>query len=178
MITLSYEYKLIPTNEQARVVKKASGYYIILSCQLDVDVPDVPYGGYAIGIDMGLEKFLATSEGELITNPRFFVTAQGKLKLLQRMLKNKKKGSRRWNMIKKRIARLHEYITNSRKDFYFKLAHHLCDKAGAMFKVKSQKSKVKSQKNSFLTFAFCVLRFVSTVGHTGKKHALGQCVRG
>ena len=25
--------------KQARVVKKASGYYVILSCQLDVDVP-------------------------------------------------------------------------------------------------------------------------------------------
>ena len=119
--------------KQARVVKKASGYYVILSCQLDVDVPDIPYGGYPMGIDVGLEKFLATSEGEMIPNPKFFVTAQGKLKLLQRLLKNKQVGSRRWNIIKKRIARLHEYITNSRKDFYFKLAHHLCDSAGAIF---------------------------------------------
>ncbi|MGB7442866.1 MAG: transposase, partial [Coleofasciculaceae cyanobacterium] len=52
--------------KQARVVKKASGYYVMLSLQLDVNIPDTPPSGHPLGIDVGLEKFLATSDGELI----------------------------------------------------------------------------------------------------------------
>lgn len=49
--------------KQVRVIKKASGYYVSICIQCDVNVPDVMPHGYAIGIDLGLEKFLATSEG-------------------------------------------------------------------------------------------------------------------
>ena len=119
--------------KQVRVIKKASGYYININLQLDVDVPDVPPHGYPIGIDLGLEKFLATSEGELIKDHKFLKQSEGWLKVLQRKLKNKKKGSRRWKNISRRIARLYEKITNCRKDFFYKTAHHLCDQAGIIF---------------------------------------------
>ncbi|WP_139240821.1 transposase, partial [Geitlerinema sp. PCC 9228] len=83
--------------------------------------------GHAIGLDVGLESYLATSDGELIDNPRFFVKASGKLQSLQQKLKRKKKGSRRWHLIQYRIAKLYEHVTKTRKDFFFKLAHHLCN---------------------------------------------------
>jgi len=119
--------------KQVRIIKKASGYYININLQLDVDVPDVPPHGYPMGIDLGLEKFLATSEGELIKGHKFLRESEGELKLLQRKLKNKKKGSRRWRNISRRIARVYEKITNCRKDFFYKTAHHLCDQAGMIF---------------------------------------------
>jgi putative transposase len=53
--------------------------------------------------------------------------------LLQRRLKNKKKGSRRWLKVKRQIGLLHEKIHNCRKDFFFKLAHRLCDGVGMIF---------------------------------------------
>jgi len=79
-----------------------------------------------------IESYLATSAGELVENPRFenprfFVNGQRKLKSLQRQLKRRKQGSKRWLKLQKRIARHHEYLANARKDFQFKLAHHLCD---------------------------------------------------
>jgi putative transposase len=89
--------------------------------------------GHAIGVDLGLEKFLATSDNEFIKGHKFFKESEGKLKLLQRKLKNKKKGSRRWLIIKGQIGLLHEKIYNCRKDFFFKTAHHLCDQAGMIF---------------------------------------------
>ncbi|AFZ49937.1 RNA-guided endonuclease InsQ/TnpB family protein [Dactylococcopsis salina] len=119
--------------KQVRIIKKASGYYININLQLDVDVPDVPPHGYPIGIDLGLEKFLATSEGELIKGHKFLRESEGKLKSLQGQLKNKKKGSRRWRNISRRIARLYEKITNCRKDFFYKTSHYLCDQAGMIF---------------------------------------------
>ncbi len=119
--------------KQARIVKKASGYYVMLSLQLDVNVPDTPPQGYFLGIDVGLEKFLATSDGELIKRPLFFKALARKLKLLQRRLKHKKKGSKNKAKLVKKIARVHEQIHDTRKDFHFKLAHHLCDQAGMIF---------------------------------------------
>jgi len=119
--------------KQVRVIKKPSGYFILVCCSCDVEVPDVPPHGYPIGIDLGLNQFLATSEGEHIKGHKFLKQSEGKLALLQRKLKNKKKGSRRWKTIKNRIAKVHEKITNCRKDFFFKTAHHLCNQAGMIF---------------------------------------------
>jgi putative transposase len=39
--------------------------------------------GHPIGVDVGLEKFLATSDGVLVKPPKFFKTMQSKLKLLR-----------------------------------------------------------------------------------------------
>jgi len=123
--------RLIP--QQVRVIKKASGYYISVCCTCEVSVPDVPAHGYPIGIDLGLEKFLATSEGELIKGHKFLKRSESELKLLQRKLKNKEKGSIRWRKVSKQIAKVHEKITNCRKDFFYKTAHHLCNQAGMIF---------------------------------------------
>lgn len=119
--------------KQIRIVKRASGYYAMLALQCDVDIPQPPITGHPVGIDLGLISFLATSDGELIARPRFFVDGQRKLKSLQRQLKRKKKGSRQWQALQHRIARHHEYISNTRKDFHFKTAHHLCDEADMIF---------------------------------------------
>ncbi len=119
--------------KQARVVRRSSGYYVMLSLQLEVQVPDVMPRGLPVGIDLGLNSFVATSEGELIARPKFFVEASRKLKLLQRRLKHKKKGSSNWRKLNHKIALLHEHISNARKDWHFKTAHHLCNSAGMIF---------------------------------------------
>ncbi len=119
--------------KQVRIVRRASGYFIILSLSMDVSVPDVLPSGHPLGIDIGLEKYLATSDGELVERPRFLFKLQRKLKLLQRRLKHKKKGSNNRHKLNQKIARLHQKISETRKDFHFKLAHHLCDQAGSIF---------------------------------------------
>ena len=120
--------------KQARIVKRAVGWYVMLSLEMDVSVPNLvmPHG-HPVGIDLGLNTFAATSDGELIARPRFFVNAQRKLKLLQRRLKHKKKGSISWLRLQQKISKLHQKISNTRKDYHFKTAHHLCDGAGMMF---------------------------------------------
>jgi putative transposase len=119
--------------KQARIVRRASGYFVILSLQLDVNVPDVPIHGHIIGIDLGLEKFLATSDGLLVGRPKFFNSLHRKLKLLQRRLRNKKKGSKNRRSLNQKIARVHQQISDTRKDFHFKVAHQLCNQAQTVF---------------------------------------------
>ena len=113
-----------------RVVRKHSGWYVMLTLKADVDVPDIPPEGHALGLDVGLEYFLSTSDGEQVSRPRFFNKLHRKLKSLQRRLKGKQKGSKNWLKLIKRIGQVHETIANYRLDWQFKLAHHLCDQAG------------------------------------------------
>lgn len=119
--------------KQARIVRRASGYFVMLSLQLDVDVPDIPFHGHPIGVDIGLESFLATSEGTLIARPKFFKSLQRKLELLQRRLRNKKLGSNNRKKLNIKIARLHQKISDTRKDFHFKTAHKICNWGDSIF---------------------------------------------
>ncbi|OLT58810.1 RNA-guided endonuclease InsQ/TnpB family protein [Moorena bouillonii] len=112
--------------KQARIVRRASGYYVMLSFQCDVSVPELPLLGKVVGVDVGLAYFASTSTGMQIERPKFFVDMQRQLKLLQRRLKRKVKGSANWKKLQHRIARLHEQIANTRKDFHFKVAHQIC----------------------------------------------------
>ncbi|NEO38453.1 MAG: transposase [Moorea sp. SIOASIH] len=119
--------------KQVRVVRRASGYFAMLSLQSPVSIPDTPASGHPLGIDVGLDKFLATSDGELIERPKFLTKLHGELRLLQRRLKLKVKGSANRHKLNQKIARVHQKISDTRKDFHFKLAHHLCDQAGMIF---------------------------------------------
>jgi len=121
------------TLKQIRVVKRASGYFVMLCYRLDVDVPNPSFSGHPLGVDIGLQKYLATSDGELVARPRFFNKLHGKLKSLQRRLKNKQKGSNSWHRLNQKIARIHQKISDTRTDWQFKLAHYLCDRAGGIF---------------------------------------------
>lgn len=119
--------------KQVRVVRKASGWHAMLILQMNVVVPDRMPHGEPLGLDLGLISFLATSTGELVARPKFFVDLQGKLKSLQRKLKHKNLGSSNWRKLQGKAALLHEHISNTRKDFHVKLAHKLCDGAGMIF---------------------------------------------
>lgn len=111
--------------KQVRVVRKASGYFLMMTLECNVSVPDTVASGHPRGIDLGLDKFAATSEGELVERPRFLKTLQRKLKLLQGRLKHKRKGSNNRHKLNRKIARLHQHIADTRKDWHFKLAHKL-----------------------------------------------------
>ena len=119
--------------KQGRVVKKASGYYLMVSFQSSESVPDIPVGKTSLGIDAGIESFVATSSGKLFKSPKFLLGQLRELKLLQRRLKHKNKGSNNWLKLQKKIARLHETIAKTRRDWHFKLAHKLCDLADNIF---------------------------------------------
>ncbi len=119
--------------KQARVIRRPSGWYVQLILAANIDVPDVTAEGHAIGIDVGLNSFVATSDGELIARPRFLVEAQHRLKVLNRAVSRKKKGSKNQQKACQKVARFYERIANRRKDFHRKTAYLLCDKAGMIF---------------------------------------------
>jgi putative transposase len=132
-IRQSREYPTGFEAQQARLVKKTRGYYLMITFQSQEQCPEPVVGKTSLGIDAGIESFVATSLGELIKAPRFLLEVQRKLKLLQRRLKHKIKGSSNWLKLQRKIARLHESVANTRRDWHFKLAHSLCGLAENIF---------------------------------------------
>ncbi|AFZ48420.1 transposase IS891/IS1136/IS1341 family [Cyanobacterium stanieri PCC 7202] len=119
--------------KQARIVKKASGYYLMIAFQSKESCYDAPVGKTSLGIDAGIESFIATDRGELIKAPKFLLQVHSKLKLLQRCLKHKIKGSNNWLKLQNKIAKIHEKVANTRRDWHFKLANYLCDLTDNIF---------------------------------------------
>ena len=73
-----------------------------------------------IGIDLGIKHFAITSDGEVFDNPKYLKEAISRLKYTQSKY-SKSKGKR----TKKRLALLHERVTNKRKDFLHKTSIRL-----------------------------------------------------
>ncbi|AOX02424.1 MULTISPECIES: RNA-guided endonuclease TnpB family protein [Moorena] len=119
--------------KQARVVRRATGWYVMLTLQWDVDVPQIMPHGEPLGIDVGISHFVAVSNGKLFPNPRPFKGLERKLKLLQKRVSRKRKGSSNRCKAQAKVSKLHERIVNIRKNYYWKLAHNLCDWAGMIF---------------------------------------------
>ena len=121
------------TIKQVRVVKRASGWYVMLTLQWDLDVPQPMPHGEALGIDVGISHFAAVSNGKLFPNPKPFRKLERKLKLLQQRVSKKRKGSNNLQKAQAKVSRLHERIANIRKNYHWELAHNLCDWAGMIF---------------------------------------------
>ncbi len=118
--------------KQFQIVKRASGYYLMIAFQSQELVPDAVSGRKSLGIDAGIESFVATPT-ELIKSPKFLRSKLRTLKLLQRRLKKKTKGSNNWLKLQGRIARFHEKVANTRRNWHFDLAHYLGDQADNIF---------------------------------------------
>ncbi len=124
-----------PTNftpKQFQVVRRASGYYLMIVFQSLESVPEAVPGKVSIGLDAGIESFVATPT-ELIKSPKFLVHKARKLKLLQQKLNQKIIGSNNWLKLQKKIAKLHEKVANTRRNWHFNLAHYLCHQTDNIF---------------------------------------------
>lgn len=69
--------------------------------------------------------FIVTSDGLKVDNPRYLRNTLSRIKVLQRRLRNKQKGSNNKKKAYMRISVLHEKVTNQRKDFLHKLSTKL-----------------------------------------------------
>jgi putative transposase len=98
-------------------------YFASILCEVPKKLS--PKTGKTIGIDLGITDFIVTSDGEKVKNPNFSRGLKDKLKTHQKHLSRKTKGSNRYKRQRKKVARIHEKITNSRKDFQHKLSYRL-----------------------------------------------------
>jgi len=74
-----------------------------------------------IGLDVGVKSFVVTSDGEVFESSRKLKASLARLKCLQRRASRKKKGSKNRKRANKKVALLHEKITNQRTDYIHKI---------------------------------------------------------
>ena len=126
------------TIKRALVTKKADGWYVTLTLE-DKSVPDLPIRDLqpteanSIGVDAGLEYFIACSDGETKQPPKFYRQAEDKLARLQAKRDTRTKGSKARRKLNERIAKLHQRIARQRKQWHFETAGELIDKADIIF---------------------------------------------
>ncbi|WP_410514345.1 IS200/IS605 family element RNA-guided endonuclease TnpB [Paenibacillus sp. BR2-3] len=105
----------------ATVRRNPSGKYFV-SVLAEVEIYELPKTGNEVGIDVGLKEFATLSSGAVFGNPKFFRRLEEKLAKAQRKLSRMIKGSSNWNKQRIKVARIHEKISNARKDYLDKVS--------------------------------------------------------
>jgi putative transposase len=120
-------HRPLPNDAELRTVtvrRHARHWYVGFSLQRPKPQP-LPATGQKVGLDLGIKTFAALSSGELVTGPRALRAAQRRLRLGQRRVSRRVKGSQRRRRAGLLVARLHERVRNLRRYHAFKLATDL-----------------------------------------------------
>jgi putative transposase len=108
---------------QATISRTPTGkYFVSILCETgEVIKPKAKIKeNTTVGVDVGIKTFLVSSNGEHFDNPKYFRNSLSKLKYVQSKF-SKKKGKR----TKYKLAKLHEKVSNQRKDFLHKISSKL-----------------------------------------------------
>lgn len=110
--------------KSATILQVPSGKYFV-SILVETEHIPMDRASGQVGTDLGIKDLLITSDGEKKDNIRTAKKYEDKLAKEQRKLSHKKKGSSNWNKQRIKVARLHEKISNTRKDYLHKISHDL-----------------------------------------------------
>ena len=124
-------HRPLPERIGTLFLKRVCGaWYACFACA--VEAQPLRRSDAAIGIDVGLESFAVLSDGTAIENPGWYRQAQKRLRLAQRRVARRKKGSNRRHKAIQILAKIHEHVANQRKDFQHKLSRSLVQKYGTI----------------------------------------------
>ncbi|PSB10397.1 transposase [Pleurocapsa sp. CCALA 161] len=116
--------RLLPdgTSPSTVTVKlEPSGRWFVSLLIDDPTVQPLPPTDKKVGIDVGISSLLTTSDGEKIANPKHFNRLYQKLKVAQKLLSRKTKGSNNRYKARLEVAKIHAKIKDARTDFLHKL---------------------------------------------------------
>jgi putative transposase len=122
-VRCKYHRELRGILKTATVKREGSEWYVIFTTE--VEPQPLPATGSEIGIDLGLQHLLVTSNGEFVDAPRYYQAAQKRLRRAQRSLSRKKRSSKRREKARVRVAKLHRKVKRQRADFLHKLGRKL-----------------------------------------------------
>jgi putative transposase len=86
-----------------------------------------------VGIDVGIANFVYDSDGGVSENPEFLRKSEKKLSKAQRILSRRIKGSANRQKQRRKVAKVHEKITNQRNVFLHRLSSYYADKYDTIF---------------------------------------------
>jgi putative transposase len=97
----------------------ANRYFLSFVVEINSDIVEAK--NHSIGIDLGIKTFAVMSDGTSAQSPNY-KQLDRKIRQLQRQLARQPKDSKRRNKTRIQIAKLHNQIADTRKDFLHKLS--------------------------------------------------------
>jgi putative transposase len=123
-IALRWSRPLEGTPKTVTISREADGWYVCFSCA-DVPVKPLPPTGQETGVDLGIEAFATLADGTRIFSPGWYRKAERALKMAQRRVSRRKKGSNRRRKAVTLLAKAHQRVRRQRQDFHHKVALQL-----------------------------------------------------
>jgi putative transposase len=113
------------------IKREAGRWYVCFSVEV---IPTPETALYEdIGIDLGLTSFAVLSDGTVIDNPRPYRRAQARLRIAQRRVARRKRGSKGRHQAVQILQRAHAHVRNTRRDFHHQTAHSLIERYSVIF---------------------------------------------
>ncbi len=117
------------------IKKTGKEYFAIFATVHEIEPPKVENTN-PIGIDMGLDSFIALSDGTKIEKPKFAKKAEKHIARWQRIIAKRHKGSKRRESAKLNLQRKWEHVANQSNDFAHKLSDKLVNSGYTSFAVE------------------------------------------
>lgn len=96
-------------------ISRKGGKWFV-SCLVESDIKMLPQTDKKVGVDLGIKTLVTCSDGIKYENPKALKFNLRKLKRKQRQLSRKKNGSQNYKKSKLKLSKLHNRISNIRKD--------------------------------------------------------------
>lgn len=138
---IKYEFDKVTNFTISRENNK---YYISFTFHCDIESRET---SGAVGIDLGIKDFAICSDETVYPNMRFYEKSLRKLKISQRSLSRKQKGSNNREKARLKVSRLHKKVRNQRNDYQHKVSRELADKFKVIcLETLKVKNMVKNRK--------------------------------
>ena len=117
--------RAMPSSPSSVTIIKDTANRYFASFVVEIEPVSIPATSESVGIDLGLTHFAILSTAEKIDNPRFHQKLLNRIKKANRKLSRCKKGSKRRQSAKLKLAKLHTKVKDLRTDFLHKLTTRL-----------------------------------------------------
>ncbi len=106
-----------------QIKQECGKWFVILTVETACE--PLPKTGEFVGIDAGISAFMTLSDGTEIDNWKYYESTQKRLRIAQRRIARRKKGSNRRRKAVLVLRKIHQKIKNQRSDFQHKVATYL-----------------------------------------------------
>ena len=116
-VAVRWSRPLEGTPKTVTICREADGWYAVLS-RAEVPTQPLTPTGRETGIDVGLQVFLITADGDVVENPRHHRRGEQQLAKAQRRVSRRKQGSQRRRKAGGHRQRAHQTVQRRRADFH------------------------------------------------------------
>ena len=127
--------KIEGTIKTLAIKREGKDYYAVFTTINGIKVPEVKNIN-PVGIDLGLDSFIAMSDGTKIEKPKFAKKAEKHIARWQRRIAKRRKGSKRRESAKLKLQNKWEHVANQSNDFAHKLSDKLVNSRYTLFAVE------------------------------------------